>query len=138
MIRAAKTASPSARMTARPMRKAGVTMKMKPLRMWKAKMVRTLTPKALKNPAAILESQALRVATVPWKPMAKFRSMWSHQQKIPKEMHQPRGTRQMTQNLHTHPHGLMPTTRTLKRSRNVSVARMPSFWIRTSAHGMLA
>ena len=47
--------------------KVRMAMKTKPLRMGKAKMVRTLTLKALKHPAVILESQALRVATVPWK-----------------------------------------------------------------------
>ena len=62
----------------------------------------------------------------------------AHQQKRPKEMHQPRRTRQMTQNLCTHPHSLTPMTRNLKKSRNVSIAKMPGFWIRTLACGMLA
>ena len=107
------------------------------LRMGKAKMVRTLTPKALKSPAVILESQTLRVATVPQKLMVRFRLAWSCQQKRPKEMHQSRRTRQMTQNLCACPHSLTPTTRTLKRSRNVSVTRLPGFWTRTLVHGML-
>ena len=55
-------------------------MKMKPLRMGNDKMVRTLTSKALKNPAAILKSQALRVATVPQKPMVRLRPTQFHQQ----------------------------------------------------------
>ena len=110
-----------------------------------AKMVGTLTLKAPvvvmrkpKNPAAILDSQALRAATVPRKPMVRFWPTQSCQQKRPKEMHQLRRTRQMTQNLLTHPHGLTPTTRTLRRSGNVSVARMPGFWTRTLACGILA
>ena len=81
-------------------------MKMKPLGMGNDKMVRTLTPKALKNPAVRLKSQALRAAAVPWKPTVRFWPTWSHQQKRPKETHQLRGTRQMIQNLLAHPHSL--------------------------------
>ena len=109
----------------------------KPLGMRNAKMVGTLTPKAPKNPAAILKSQAFRAATVPWKLMVRFWPLWYHQQKRPKEKHQLRGTRQMTQNLLVCPHGLMTTTRTLKKSRNVSITRMPGFWTRTLACGVL-
>ena len=54
------------------------------------------------------------------------------------ETHQLKGTRQMTQNLCTHPYSLMPMKRTLKRSGNASIARMPSFWTRTLVLGMLA
>ena len=126
-MKAVRTVSPFTRMTVRPMKKVGTTMKIKPLRMGNAKMVRTPALKALKNPAVILKSQALRVATVPWKLMVRFWSGQSHQQKRPKETHQLRGTRQMTQNLCTCPHSLMTTTRTLKRSRNVSIARTPGF-----------
>ena len=67
--------------------------------------------------------------------MVRFRPAQSCQQKRPKEMHRPRGTRQMTQNFHFWPHGLMPTTRTLKRNRNISIARMPGFWTRTHMIG---
>ena len=134
----ARTASPSLRMTARPMKKVGMTMKTKLLGMGNAKTVGTPTPKVLRNPAVILKSQALRAATVPQKLMVRFWPMQSHQQKRPKEMHQLRGTRQMTQNLLTHHHGLMTTTRILKRSRNISITRMPGFWTRTLACGMLA
>ena len=94
-MKAAKTASPPPRMTAQPMKKVGMTLKTKPLGMGNAKTVGTLTPKApavvtrkLKDPAAILESQALRAATVPHKPMVRFRPTWPCQQKRPKEMHQ--------------------------------------------------
>ena len=54
-------------------------LEMKPLEMGNAKMVGTLILKApvavirkLKDPAVILESQALRAVPSPWKPMVRF------------------------------------------------------------------
>ena len=103
----------------------------------KAKVMRTLTPKALKNPAVILESQTLRVATVPQKLMVRFRPMQSCQQETQGDT-SAKGDKANDPKSLCPPHSLMPTTRTLKRSGNVSITRMPSFWIRTLVCGALA
>ena len=115
----------------------GPALETKPLGVGNAKMVGAPTLKAPvavmrkpKDAAVILESQAPRAVTAPLKPMVRFWPEWPHWQKRPKEMHQLRRTRQMTLNLLAHPHCLMLTTRTLKRSRNVSDASTPSFWTR--------
>ena len=86
-MKVAKTARLGPKMAARPMKKTGLALEPKPLEMENAKMVGALTLKALavvmrklKDPAAILESQALRAVTVPQKPMVRFWPKWPHQQ----------------------------------------------------------
>ena len=117
----------------RPMKKTEMIMKTKPLRV----RVRALTSKALKNLAAKLGSRALRVATVPQKPMVRFRPMRSRQPETQGDTSAKGEKADALKSPHC-PHGLTPMTRTLKRRGNVSVARTPGFWTRTSACGVLA